>query len=158
ADWGAGEALTYASILNDGIPIRLTGQDTERGTFAHRHSVLHDVNTGKRYIPFHGVKDAQAAFDIRTSPISEAGGLGFEYGYSVQSSEALLLWEARFGDFANAGQVIFDQFISASRAKWGEKSNMILLLPHGYEGQGPEHSSARLERYLQLSAENNLIV
>ncbi|HLR02715.1 MAG TPA: 2-oxoglutarate dehydrogenase E1 component [Virgibacillus sp.] len=158
ADWGAGEALTYASILNDGIPIRLTGQDTERGTFAHRHSVLHDVNTGKRYIPFHGLKDAQASFDVRNSPLSEAGVLGFEYGYSVQSPETLVLWEAQFGDFANAGQVIFDQFISASRAKWGEKSNMILLLPHGYEGQGPEHSSARLERYLQLSAENNLIV
>src|SRR5699024_1971084 len=112
ADWGAGEALTYASILNDGIPIRLTGQDTDRGTYAHRHSVLHDVNTGKRYIPFHGLKDAQASFDVRNSPLSEAGVLGFEYGYSVQSPETLVLWEAQFGDFANAGQVIFDQFRS----------------------------------------------
>ncbi|WP_077324930.1 2-oxoglutarate dehydrogenase E1 component [Virgibacillus siamensis] len=158
ADWGAGEALTYASILKDGIPIRITGQDTERGTFAHRHMVLHDVNTGETYCPLHGLDEAQASFDIRNSPLSEAGVLGFEYGYSVESPNTLVIWEAQFGDFANAGQVIFDQFISASRAKWGEKSNMVMLLPHGYEGQGPEHSSARLERYLQLAAENNWMV
>ncbi|ASK60932.1 2-oxoglutarate dehydrogenase E1 component [Virgibacillus phasianinus] len=158
ADWGAGEALAYASILNDGIPIRLTGQDTERGTFAHRHSVLHDIKTNEKYCLMHGLEDAKASFDVRNSPLSEAGVLGFEYGYSVQSPNTLVLWEAQFGDFANAGQVIFDQFIAASRAKWGEKSNMIMLLPHGYEGQGPEHSSARLERYLQLGAENNWIV
>src|SRR5699024_11696506 len=123
-----------------------------------RHLALHDVNTGEKYSPMHGLEDAKASFDIRNSPLSEVGVLGFEYGYSVYSPETLVLWEAQFGDFANAGQVIFDQFISSVRAKWGEKSNMILLLPHGYEGQGPEHSSARLERYLQLSAENNLIV
>ncbi|WP_430787953.1 2-oxoglutarate dehydrogenase E1 component [Virgibacillus flavescens] len=158
ADWGAGEALAYASILNDGIPIRLAGQDSERGTFAHRHVVLHDVETNEKYCMMHGLDGVKASFDIRNSPLSEAGVLGFEYGYSVHSPNTLVLWEAQFGDFANAGQVIFDQFISASRAKWGEKSNMIMLLPHGYEGQGPEHSSARLERFLQMGAENNWIV
>ncbi len=158
ADWGAGEALAYASILKDGTPIRLTGQDSERGTFAHRHLALHDVNTGEKYSPMHGLEDAKASFDIRNSPLSEAGVLGFEYGYSVYSPETLVLWEAQFGDFANAGQVIFDQFISSARAKWGDKSNLVMLLPHGYEGQGPEHSSARLERFLQMAAENNWIV
>lgn len=158
ADWGAGEALAYASILQDGIPIRLTGQDTERGTFAHRHMVLHDVKTAETYCIMHGLEEAQASFDIYNSPLSEAAVLGFEYGYSVHSPDTLVLWEAQFGDFANAGQVIFDQFISSSRAKWGEKSNMVMLLPHGYEGQGPEHSSARLERFLQMAAENNWIV
>lgn len=158
ADWGAGEALTYASILRDGIPIRLTGQDTERGTFAHRHAVLHDIETNDTYCIMHGLDEAKASFDIRNSPLSEAGVLGFEYGYSVQSPNTLVIWEAQFGDFANAGQVIFDQFISSARAKWGEKSNMVMLLPHGYEGQGPEHSSARLERFLQMAAENNWIV
>lgn len=158
ADWGTGEALAFASILKEGTPIRLTGQDTERGTFAHRHIVLHDVETGEKYSPLHGLSDVEASFDVRNSPLSEAGVLGFEYGYSVQSPDTLVIWEAQFGDFANAGQVIFDQFISSARAKWGEKSNMVLLLPHGYEGQGPEHSSARLERFLQMAAENNWIV
>ncbi|QDP39604.1 2-oxoglutarate dehydrogenase E1 component [Radiobacillus deserti] len=158
ADWGAGEALAYASILKEGIPIRLTGQDTERGTFAHRHLVLHDVETGEKYCPMHGIEDANATFDINNSPLSEAAVLGFEYGYSVQAPKTLVLWEGQFGDFVNAGQVLIDQFIAAGRAKWGEKSNMVLLLPHGYEGQGPEHSSARLERFLTLAAENNLIV
>ncbi|UFU01327.1 2-oxoglutarate dehydrogenase E1 component [Radiobacillus kanasensis] len=158
ADWGAGEALAYASILKDGIPIRLTGQDTERGTFAHRHLVLHDVKTGEKYCPMHGLEDGKATFDINNSPLSEAAVLGFEYGYSVQAPKTLVLWEGQFGDFANAGQVLIDQFIASGRAKWGEKSNMVMLLPHGYEGQGPEHSSARLERFLTLAAENNLIV
>ncbi|SDM78517.1 2-oxoglutarate dehydrogenase E1 component [Sediminibacillus halophilus] len=158
ADWATAETLAYASILQDGVSIRLTGQDSERGTFAHRHLVLHDVETGDTYCPMHGLDQAKASFAIHNSPLSEAGVLGFEYGYSVQSPNTLVLWEAQFGDFANAGQVIFDQFIAAGRAKWGEKSNMVLLLPHGYEGQGPEHSSARLERFLQLAAENNWIV
>ncbi|MGJ9459271.1 2-oxoglutarate dehydrogenase E1 component [Oceanobacillus sp. CF4.6] len=158
ADWGTGEALAYASILRDGIPIRLTGQDSERGTFAHRHIVLHDTETNEKYSPMHGISGANVTFDIRNSPLSETGVLGFEYGYSVQSPNTLVIWEAQFGDFANAGQVIFDQFISSSRAKWGEKSNMVMLLPHGYEGQGPEHSSARLERFLLMAAENNWII
>src|SRR5699024_4352432 len=158
ADWGEGEALAYASILKDGIPIRLTGQDSERGTFAHRHLVLYDSETGEKYCPMHGLDDAKASFDIHNSPLSETAVLGFEYGYSVQSPETLVIWEAQFGDFANVGQVMLDQFISSARAKWGEKSNMVMLLPHGYEGQGPEHSSARLERFLQMAGENNLIV
>ncbi|MFD1065786.1 2-oxoglutarate dehydrogenase E1 component [Oceanobacillus locisalsi] len=158
ADWGTGEALAFASILRDGTPIRLTGQDTERGTFAHRHVVLHDVETGEKYSPMHGLSDVKASFDVRNSPLSEAAVLGFEYGYSVYSPSTLVIWEAQFGDFANAGQVIIDQFIASARAKWDEKSNMVLLLPHGYEGQGPEHSSARLERFLQMAAENNWII
>src|SRR5690625_1348722 len=158
ADWAEGEALAYASILKDGIPIRLTGQDSERGTFAHRHLVLYDTETNEKYCPMHGLEDAKASFAIHNSPLSETAVLGFEYGYSVQSPETLVIWEAQFGDFANVAQVIFDQFISSSRAKWGDKSNMVILLPHGYEGQGPEHSSARLERFLQMAGENNWIV
>ncbi|SDX48582.1 2-oxoglutarate dehydrogenase E1 component [Salimicrobium album] len=157
-DWATAEALAFASILEEGQPIRVTGQDTERGTFAHRHMVLHDVETGETYCPLHGIEQAKASFDIFNSPLSEAGVLGFEYGYSVHSQETLVVWEAQFGDFANAGQVIFDQFVSSGRAKWNEQSNMVFLLPHGYEGQGPEHSSARLERFLQMSAENNWTV
>lgn len=158
ADWGEGEALAYASILRDGIPIRLTGQDSERGTFAHRHLVLYDSETGEKYCPMHALEDAKASFAIHNSPLSEAAVLGFEYGYSVQSPETLVIWEAQFGDFANVAQVFFDQFISSARAKWDDKSNMVILLPHGYEGQGPEHSSARLERFLQMAGENNWIV
>ena len=158
ADWGAGEALAYASIISDGIPIRITGQDSERGTFAHRNLVLYDVETNDKYCLMHGIKDAKASFDIHNSPLSETAVLGFEYGYSVQSPETLVIWEAQFGDFVNVAQVMLDQFISSARAKWGEKSNMVMLLPHGYEGQGPEHSSARLERFLQMAGENNLIV
>ncbi|WP_077310411.1 2-oxoglutarate dehydrogenase E1 component [Terribacillus halophilus] len=157
ADWAVGEILAYASILQEGTPIRLTGQDSERGTFAHRHMVLHDVETDATYSPLHGLEDAKS-FALHNSPLSEAGVIGFEYGYSVQNPDAFVLWEAQFGDFANTGQVLFDQFIAAGRAKWGEASNMAMLLPHGYEGQGPEHSSGRVERFLQLAAENNLII
>ncbi|MBX6353046.1 MAG: 2-oxoglutarate dehydrogenase E1 component [Thermoflavifilum sp.] len=154
-DWAHAEALAFATILADGTPIRLTGQDSERGTFGQRHLVLHDVESGQEYCPLHGLPQAKASFAIHNSPLSEAAIIGFEYGYNVQAPETLVLWEAQFGDFANAGQVLIDQFISSGRAKWAQQSGLVLLLPHGYEGQGPEHSSARLERYLQLSAENN---
>ncbi len=157
-DWGHAEALAFASILKDGVPIRLTGEDSERGTFSHRNMVLSDVETGEKYIPMQHLSDTKASFAIHNSTLSETGILGFEYGYSILAPETLVLWEAQFGDFANVAQVIIDQFISAGRAKWGEKSGMVLLLPHGYEGQGPEHSSARLERFLQLAAENNWTV
>src|SRR6266516_997073 len=154
-DWGQAEALAFASILADGTPIRLTGQDSERGTFSHRHAVLHDQQSGEKYIPLQHLSAARASFAIFNSPLSEAAALGFEYGYSVQAPDALVLWEAQYGDFANVAQVIIDQFISSARAKWRQQSSLVLLLPHGYEGQGPEHSSARLERYLQLAADNN---
>ncbi len=157
-DFGLAESLAFAAILADGTPIRLTGQDTERGTFSQRHLVLHDVNTDETYTPLVGLPRARASFAVYNSPLSEAGALGFEYGYSVHAPETLVLWEAQFGDFANAGQVIIDQFIAAARAKWRQYPSLVLLLPHGYEGQGPEHSNARLERYLQLSAQDNLRV
>lgn len=157
-DWGLAEALAFASILQEGTAIRISGQDTERGTFSHRHAVLHDVKTGATYTPLQHLSSARAAFAIYNSPLSEAAVMGFEYGYSVQSPHVLTLWEAQFGDFANAGQVIIDQFIAAARSKWKERSGLVLLLPHGYEGQGPEHSSARLERYLQLAGDNNIRV
>ncbi len=154
-DWGQAEALAFASILADGTAIRLSGQDAERGTFSHRHAVLHDNDSGATYTPLQHLPQAKASFAIYNSPISESAVLGFEYGYSVHSNDALVLWEAQFGDFANVAQVIIDQFISSGRTKWRQKSSLVLLLPHGYEGQGPEHSSARLERYLALSAGEN---
>lgn len=157
-DWSLAEAFAFATILKDGTPIRLTGQDSERGTFAHRHLVLHDIKTGETYSPLHRMKDLKASFAIHNSPLSEVSVLGFEYGYNVFAPETLVIWEAQFGDFANVAQVMFDQFISAGRAKWGQKSGLVMLLPHGFEGQGPEHSSGRLERYLQLAAENNWTV
>lgn len=157
-DWGTGEALAFASILKDGTPIRFTGQDVERGTFAHRHAVLHDVETGRAYSPYHHLTGVRASFDIHNSPLSETAVIGFEYGYNVFAPETLVIWEAQFGDFANVGQIMFDQFVAAGRAKWGQKSGLVILLPHGYEGMGPEHSSGRLERFLQLSAENNWVI
>ncbi len=157
-DCALAEALAFGSILADGTPIRLTGQDSERGTFGHRHLVLHDANNGEEFVPLHALPQAKASFAIHNSPLSEGAVIGFEYGYNVHSQETLVLWEAQFGDFANAGQVLFDQFISSGLAKWCQLSGLVMLLPHGYEGQGPEHSSARLERYLQMSADNNWIV
>ncbi|HEY4131537.1 MAG TPA: 2-oxoglutarate dehydrogenase E1 component, partial [Gemmatimonadaceae bacterium] len=157
-DWGHAEALAFGSLLADGRSIRLTGQDAERGTFSHRQAVLHDVNTGERFTPLANLPQATGTFEIYNSPLSETAVLGFEYGFSVAAPDELVLWEAQYGDFANVAQPIVDQFISAARAKWRQESGITLLLPHGYEGQGPEHSSARLERYLQLSAEDNMAV
>ena len=154
-DWGQAEALAFASILAQNIPIRLIGQDSERGTFSQRHAVLHDQYNGETYIPLQHLSESHASFAIYNSPLSEAAALGFEYGYSVLAPDALVLWEAQYGDFANAAQVIIDQFISSGQVKWKQHSSLVLLLPHGYEGQGPDHSSARLERYLQLSAQMN---
>ena len=155
-DFGAAEALAFASLLDEGTPIRLTGQDSRRGTFNHRHSVLLDIETEAEHTPLKGTVQAGAFFEVYDSPLSEASVLGFEYGFSRDYPEALVLWEAQFGDFANGAQVPIDQFIAAGEDKWGLLSGLVLLLPHGYEGQGPEHSSARLERYLQLAAEDNI--
>jgi 2-oxoglutarate dehydrogenase E1 component len=157
-DWGQAEALAFASLLVEGIPIRLTGQDTERGTFSHRHAVLHDLHTGETYAPLQNLSDATAACEIYNSPLSEYACLGFEYGYSVAAPETLVLWEAQFGDFVNGAQIVIDQFIVAGLSKWSETTRLTLLLPHGYEGNGPEHSSARLERFLQLAAQENIRV
>lgn len=157
-DWGHAETLAYASIISDGTPIRLSGQDSERGTFAQRNIMLNDVETGKKFSPLHHLSTANASFSVYNSPLSEGSVLGFEYGYNVFAQDTLVLWEAQYGDFANSAQVMFDQFISAGRAKWGQKSGLVMLLPHGYEGQGPEHSSARMERYLTLAGEKNWTV
>ena len=157
-DWGHAEGLAFASLLVDGIPIRLTGQDTERGTFSQRHLVFHDAETGERYAPIQHLAEATAAFELHNSPLSEFGALGFEYGYSVAAPEALVLWEAQFGDFVNGAQVIVDQFLVSGLSKWRQTSRLVLLLPHGYEGNGPEHSSARLERFLQSAAQDNIRV
>ena len=157
-DWGQAEALAFGSLLVEGIPIRLTGQDTERGTFSHRHAVLHDAHTGEVFTPLQNLDDSTASFEIYNSPLSEYACLGFEYGYSVAAPEALVLWEAQFGDFVNGAQIVIDQFIVAGLSKWRETTRLTLLLPHGYEGNGPEHSSARLERFLQLAAQENIRV
>jgi 2-oxoglutarate decarboxylase len=138
--------------------VRLTGQDTERGTFSQRHAVLHDAKTGERHSPLQRLRDANAPFELHNSPLSEQACMGFEYGYSVQAPDALVLWEAQFGDFVNGAQVIIDQFMVSGLAKWGQTSRLTLLLPHGYEGSGPEHSSARIERFLQAAAEGNIRV
>jgi 2-oxoglutarate decarboxylase len=155
-EWAHAEALAFASLLVEGTAIRLTGQDTERGTFSQRHLVLHDVVNGRRHAPIQNLPGARAPFELHNSPLSEFACLGFEYGYAGAAPEALVLWEAQFGDFTNAGEVIIDQFIIAGLAKWGQTSRLTLLLPHGYEGQGPEHSSARIERFLALGADGNL--
>lgn len=155
-DWSMAESLALASILEDGTPIRMTGQDVQRGTFSQRHAVFHDVHTGERFVPLQALPQAKAAFEIHNSPLSEAAALGFEYGYNVQAPERLVLWEAQYGDFDNGAQVIIDEFIVSARAKWGQTPSLVLLLPHGYEGAGPDHSSARPERFLQLAAETNL--
>jgi 2-oxoglutarate dehydrogenase E1 component len=154
-DYGMAEALAFGSLLVEGVPVRLTGQDTRRGTFNQRHAVLFDTETGEEYIPLAHLAPAQASCEIYNSPLSEAAVLGYEYGYSRDFPEALVLWEAQFGDFANGGQIITDQFIAAAEDKWALPAALVMLLPHGYEGQGPEHSSARIERFLQLAARDN---
>ena len=148
--------MPSARLLADATPVRLTGQDTERGTFSHRHLVLHDYMTGEKYAPIQHLPSSRAPFQVYNSPLSETAALGFEYGYSVAVSRALVLWEAQFGDFVNSAQVVIDQFVVSGLSKWAQSSRLTLLLPHGYEGNGPEHSSARLERFMQLAAQENI--
>lgn len=154
-DWAHAESLAFASLLAEGTPIRLTGQDAQRGTFSQRHLVLHDGESGESRVQLAHIEEAEAAFEVHNSPLSELACMGFEYGYTTAAPETLVLWEGQFGDFVNGAQIIIDQFLSAGRAKWGQDSSLVLLLPHGYEGQGPEHSSARMERFLQMAAEDN---
>ena len=155
-DWATAEELAFASILADGTSIRLTGEDVERGTFSHRHAVLHDVVTGAVHVPLQSLPQARAGFEIHNSPLSENAALGFEYGYSVQAPSRLVIWEAQYGDFVNGAQVIIDEFLCSARSKWGQEPSLVLLLPHAHEGQGPDHASARPERFLQLAADTNM--
>jgi 2-oxoglutarate dehydrogenase E1 component len=155
-EYGMAEALSFGSLLKQGVPVRLTGQDSRRGTFNQRHAALIDIETEEEYVPLEHLAKAPTWFEIYNSPLSEAAVVGFEYGFSRDYPEALVLWEAQFGDFANGAQIIIDQFIAASEDKWNLLSGLVMLLPHGYEGQGPEHSSARIERYLQLAARDNI--
>lgn len=157
-DWGFGEILAFGSLLIDGVPVRLSGQDSRRGTFVQRHATAHCIETGREWTPISGLTEDQAEINIFDSSLSEFGVLAFEYGYSVERPDALVLWEAQFGDFANGAQTVIDEFISSAEQKWAQNSGLVMLLPHGFEGQGPDHSSARIERYLQLCAENNLLV
>jgi 2-oxoglutarate dehydrogenase E1 component len=157
-DWAAAEELAYASILQDGTPIRLTGEDVERGTFSHRHAVLYDANDGRRFAPLESIPAARASMEIRNTPLTESATVGFEYGYNVQAPEHLVIWEAQYGDFINGAQLVLDEFVLSARAKWGQEPSLVLLLPHGYEGQGPDHASARPERFLQLAADINMRV
>ncbi len=157
-DWAHAETLAFATILQDGNPIRMSGQDVQRGTFAHRHVVLHDEKTGEELVPLHHITNSKASFVAYNSPLTETAIVGYEFGYNIEEQKALSIWEAQYGDFANMAQVMFDQFVSASYSKWGQQSGLVMLLPHAYEGQGPEHSSARIERFLQLCAENNWTV
>ena len=157
-DWATGEALAFGSLLTEGHPVRLSGQDSTRGTFSHRHSGLVNQNSEERYYPLNKIRDGQGYYEVIDSMLSEYAVLGFEYGYSLAEPNALVLWEAQFGDFANGAQIMFDQFISSGESKWLRMSGLTMLLPHGFEGQGPEHSSARLERFLQMCGQDNWIV
>jgi 2-oxoglutarate dehydrogenase E1 component len=155
-DWATAEELAFATVLEDGIAIRLTGEDVERGTFSQRHAVLHDSVTGEEHVPLGTLSRAKASFEIHNSALTENGTIGFEFGYNIQEPRRFVLWEAQYGDFINGAQVVLDEFVISGRAKWGLTPSLVFLLPHGYEGQGPDHSSARVERFLQLAADLNI--